>query len=98
MTRYCYDDSHVSPLSDPSDVVTPAAYVLFYVQRGAAAAPAATAAAAAAAGDTAALASLSADKLAAHEGGARARTRTHARTHQQTTAHTARPTCLCLAA
>ena len=43
MTRYCYDDSHVSPLSDPSDVVTPAAYVLFYVQRGAAAAAAAAA-------------------------------------------------------
>ena len=41
MTRYCYDDSHVSPVSDPADVVTPAAYVLFYVQRGAAAAAAA---------------------------------------------------------
>ena len=31
---YCYDDSHVTPVNDPADVVTAAAYVLFYVQRG----------------------------------------------------------------
>tara|TARA_B110001452_G_scaffold260041_1_gene257120 strand:+ start:70 stop:1050 length:981 start_codon:yes stop_codon:yes gene_type:complete len=31
---YCYDDSHVTQVDEPSSVVTPAAYVLFYVQRG----------------------------------------------------------------
>ena len=31
---YCYDDSHVTPVNDPADVVTAAAYVLFYVRRG----------------------------------------------------------------
>ena len=60
VTRYCYDDSHVSPLSDPSDVVTPAAYVLFYVQRGAAAAATAAAAAAAAGARSSAIATAEA--------------------------------------
>ena len=31
---YCFDDSHVSAVDDPASVVTAAAYVLFYVQRG----------------------------------------------------------------